>query len=197
MSECIFNFRNKKHVKHITSNEKVKKCQKACDDCNICLKVNSNYQSCFRECDRCKYCQFKDHNYNQDYDPPYWNRYPELPNPILYGDVLFSEIGSKDETPIGKLNYAQSKFTTPNVCGPVMYKEYIDQYNNFLECKKCKKHGLCWSENMRTCIKCDPRQLERSCESRFGCRGNTPNNANGYVPPKDPLYTACIPCWKQ
>lgn len=184
-------------IRHVTSDEKSKKCKNACDDCSICMTINNDYQLCYRECDRCRYCSFKKHNYDQEPDPPYWNRYPELPNPILYGDVLYSELGSKDELPIGKLNYAQSKFTTSNVCGPVMYQEYIDQYNNYMECKNCKRSGMCWSQNSKTCVHCDQNQLNRSCESRFGCLGNTPNNVNGHVPPKDPLYTACIPCWKK
>jgi hypothetical protein len=185
----------------VTSDETLLKCKDACKDCNTCLKANlfqidSSLQQCHRECDRCKYCQFQEHNYDQTYDPPYWNRYPELPNPILYGDVLYSEMGSKDQLAIGKLEYAPSKFTTSNVCGPVMYQEYIDRYNDYKQCKMCAKYSLCWSKERQDCVQCEPQQLLRTCETRFGCSGNTPNNIDGYVPPKDPLYTACIPCWK-
>lgn len=183
--------------RHVTSDDLVEKCDDSCSDCSVCLKINSNYQSCNRVCDRCKYCNFRAHNYKLDFDPPYWNRYPELPNPLLYGDKLYSEAGEIQTNKLGKLNYAHSKFTTTNVCGPVMYSEYIDRYNNFLECKRCKQRGMCWSQNRQHCVKCDNDQLQRSCESRFGCIGNTPNNIGGYVPPKNPLYTACIPCWKE
>lgn len=170
------------YVLNTTTDEKWMNCKDACEDCNICRKANPFYQNCWRSCDRCRTCHLRNHRSLKTRDPPYWNRHPYAPDPNL------SEASINIQHPM-------SRFTTTNVCGPVMYQEFINRYSNYVQCQKCQSHGKCWSRYQQKCVDCDEGHLAKSCEIKFGCP-NPMGPMFPYVPPRDPLMTDCRPCWQ-
>lgn len=162
------------YVLNFTADEKWLNCAGACDDCKICRSVNPFYQQCWRSCDKCRYCHLKEAK-SVNRDPPYFNRHPDTPDPRF-------------------VDFSLAKFTTTGVCGPVLYNDWVKQYNNYMQCLRCQEQDLCWSPYQQRCIECDEGNLNRTCESKFGCP-NTKNPMFPPVPPINPLYTDCVRCW--
>ena len=164
-------------VNKFTGDEQWESCKKSCENCKICRDVSPFRQNCWRHCDRCKYCKFRDHRSSQKHHPPYWTRHPYTPDP-------------------DDIDFALSHRTTSKVCGPVMYAEYIKQYNDYINCKKCQQRNKCWSKYQEKCVECSDEQLAVPCEEKYGCPN--PNGASyGYGPPRNPMYTSCRKCWKK
>lgn len=163
------------YVLNTTSDEKWMNCKDACNDCRICKSVNPFYQQCWRSCDRCRYCHLRDHKSSMKRDPPYYMRHPYTPDPDY-------------------IDHSLAKFHTTAVCGPKMYEDWVKQYNNYMQCKRCQQQDKCWSQYQQRCIDCDEGHLAKSCEDKFGC----PNPINPYFPsvkPINPQFTDCRPCW--
>lgn len=164
-------------VNKITNDEQWESCGVACDNCRICKSTSPFGMQCWRHCDRCRYCKFRGHHTAQTRDPPYFNRHPDLPDPNY-------------------INFAASKFTTGGVCGPVLYADYIRQYNDYVHCKQCQLRGECWSKYQQKCVVCSDEQLAVPCEEKYGCQ-NPNGPLFGYGPPRDPMFTNCKKCWEK
>jgi hypothetical protein len=168
----------------ITADEKWMNCRDACQDCNICRRANPSYQQCWRSCDRCRNCHLRNHRSLRYRDPPYWNAHPYAPNPDLSSGVQSIHV-----------QHPAARFTTTHVCGPVLNQEYIHQYNNYMQCKRCQENDKCWSKYQQKCVDCDEGNLATTCEDKFGCP-NPMSPMFGAGPPRDPLFTNCVPCWR-
>lgn len=164
-------------VKKVTHDEQWESCKLAQENCKICKNVSPFPNECWRHCDRARYCQLRGHRSSRPHQPPYFNRHPYLPDPDY-------------------IKFAPSKFTTNGVCGPVMYTEYIKQYNDYINCKHCQEQNRCYSKYQKKCVECSDEQLAVGCEEKYGCP-----NPNGplfpYGPPRDPKFTSCRKCWEK
>jgi hypothetical protein len=149
-----------------------------CKTCDICKSVNGNsLLRCSKVCDQCIQYQLR-HTptlSSKGLDLPYYNRHPYLPDPRF-------------------IKFAESQMVTPRVCGPVIYAEYIDQYNAYSNCQICQLKGECWSSERHQCVTCPKKQMQVSCGKQYGCQ-----NAYGPIFPStgpiNPMYTNCQKCW--
>jgi hypothetical protein len=148
-------------------------CVTACQRCDDCKREERGWDECWSACDECNRCYAR--TVREDvYDEPY-NYMPWWDNRKL------------SETPLAK------QFCS-NVCGVNMCKAFRQQYDGYAQCKRCQQQGLCWSQYQGRCIDCPRSQRFKSCEQKWGCPN--PNGAQfGYVPPRDPMFSDCKPCW--
>ena len=183
-------FQSDRNINHVTADIINTSCEKSQDECDFCKKTEG---VCWQQCNRAKYCKFKKQQSSFAHDPPYFDDHPYSQG--LSGlPMIQKELARR---------YAQSQMITPRVCGPAMYTEYINQYNNYTECQRCKKENTCWSQERQKCVNC--RNNQQSCGKQFGCLTSS-NSGTGvypllldndsYGPPIDPMYTRCKKCWK-
>jgi hypothetical protein len=148
-----------------------------CKSCDVCKSVNGKSPlRCSKVCDQCIQYQLR-HNPDKGLDLPYANRHPYLPDPDY-------------------ITYADSTMVTPRICGDVIYAEYIDQYNDYINCQICQTQKKCWSSDRHKCVECSERQMKVPCARQYGCQ-----NAYGPIfpsgPPINPMYTSCRKCWQK
>lgn len=148
-------------------------CKSACNNCKICQKDTRGYADCWSSCDACNACHV-DYRNTKEYDEPYEYRpwFPEFNN------------------------RGYSKQFCDNICGVRMCKRYRKRLDDFKQCRNCQQKGQCWSPYQERCIDCDYNSAIKPCEDKYGCQ-----NPRGYefanVPPINPMFTNCMPCWDE
>jgi len=160
---------------HDYSVYKLKNCDIACRQCKMCKKETRNWDLCWSACDNCNKCHAWTKR-QDSYDEPYNYHFPFFQNSFA-------------TLPLAK------QFCS-NVCGYNTCQAYRKRYDNYVQWKRCQQKGQCWSEYQKRCTDCSPIQLLKSCEDKFGC----PNSAGPQFPrgpPRDPMFTDCIPCWDE
>lgn len=148
-------------------------CEAACDRCEDCSPETRTWDGCWSACDECNRCHQRGKR-SEFYNDPYNYMFPWYQRKL-------------SETPLAK------QFCS-NVCGVNMCRAYRQRYDGYAQCRRCKQKGQCWSQYQNQCVPCSESQLMKSCEEKWGCPN--PNGSQfGFVPPRDPMYTDCIPCW--
>lgn len=151
-------------------------CNTACQQCDDCERETRGYSECWSACDECKRCQASAIRADV-YDEPYFY--------VLQPRTLAG-------TP------AIAKQYCDNICGVNMCKAYRARQDGYNQCKRCEQRGQCWSQYQQRCVQCPGGRAmtgsASSCERKWGCPN--PNGAEfGYVPPMDPMFSDCRPCW--
>ena len=146
-------------------------CNTACQRCNDCKGESRGWSECWSACDECNRCNARKVRSDVYTDPSNYvllqRKLSDMPLPKQFCD---------------------------NVCGVNMCKAFRKQYDGYGQCKRCQQRGQCWSEYQGRCIECPRSQRFRSCEEKWGCPN--PNGSQfGAVPPTDPMFTECRPCW--
>lgn len=152
-----------------------KNCIKDCKKCWLCKSTRSPYDTCWSACEKCNFCNMHRKRSNL-WDQPYVYSHPDAPL-------------ARSELPVGK------RFCE-NICGYNMCKGYRDRFDNYKQCQRCQLQNKCWSEYQRRCVECEPHQYQKSCEEKMGCRSPF-GKEFGFVPPIDPMFTECVPCWDE
>lgn len=157
---------------------RMKNCMEACDRCKMCSKDTRDHDQCWSACDNCNQCNANYHN-TKLYDEPYEYRPWFL---------------SVDNHNYGIIPYA--KQYCDNVCGVKMCNRYRERIDNYNHCKRCQVQGKCWSPYQSRCTDCSYAQSQKPCENKYGCL-NPKGSEFANVPPIDPMFTGCMPCWNE
>lgn len=149
-------------------------CAVACGRCGDCKRGSDrSWSACWSACDACKRCAAEAHR-AKAYNAPYFYMLPWQQRKL-------------SETPYAKQFCA-------NVCGVNMCKAYSERQYGYEQCQRCQQQSKCWSQYQQRCVPCPKSQALKSCEQKWGCPSPF-GTEFGYVPPVDPMYTDCIPCW--
>lgn len=148
-------------------------CDNVCVKCKDCKRNTQNWTDCWKDCDECNRCSAIAYR-NDIYDDPYYYQAPWYKRSIA-------------TTPLAK------QFCD-NICGVNMCKAYRDQYDGYMQCKRCEQKSQCWSQYQSKCVQCPSGSRPGQCERKWGCP-NPKGSQFGYVTPIDPMYTDCQPCW--
>lgn len=152
-----------------------KNCDIACETCKMCQKDTRDFDGCWSACDACNNCHAMIKRADI-YNTPY-----EYAHPMV--SRSFDEM-------------AYPKQFCENICHIRTCKAFNERMYNFNQCKRCQQQGKCWSPYQSRCIDCPRSQALTRCEDKYGC-----TNPLGYqyptVPPINPMYTDCVPCWNQ
>jgi hypothetical protein len=155
-------------------------CTTACQRCSDCKRESRGWSECWSACDECNRCHAK------------WVRADIYNDPYNYSFPWTTR--TLATTP------ALAKQFCSNICGVNMCKAFRERYDGYVQCKRCQQRGQCWSQYQGRCVDCPREQAFRSCEEKWGCpnpHGSQTHPVQRFVPPIDPMYTDCTPCWNQ
>lgn len=165
-------------------------CKQYCRNCINCPGTKN--QDCKQNCKTCANCYYGN-QYHLGYTitntkPLFYNSYEGI-NGINNSGVTYQ---IPRYPPL--VYYHHNPETVIDKCGYDIANKYNKQLELYRMCQKCKQDQYCYDPINNQCIKCSYKELNKSCEEKFGCKHP---NSQIYqnVAPVNPRFNGCKMCW--